>query len=221
MGQAQAATLLSFGQGEIPPKVEVLRHEPRASYGEQSGSLSQLLLQRGYTQMNSGRSSLLGKSFTDSNNAAFVHSSLGFLFSSCLGSLYAKCLKLQPTKVDFLSNKQGIDKSFWFKPQINNKIIKLDLSNLLSKHRRQGPSHHSFLKHVFGTFWIPENFLVARDTHTKKRAARGPQPCSLLFSTINIYQHIPGHRFPQNILHRASCICVVLIPRATCFYFPL
>lgn len=68
--------------------------------------------------MNFGRSSLLGKSFTDSNNAAFVHSSLGFLFRSCLGSLYAKRLKLQPTKVDLISNNQGRDKPFWFKPQI-------------------------------------------------------------------------------------------------------
>ena len=102
--------------------------------------------------MNFGQSSLLGESFTDSNNAAFVHSSLGFLFGSCLGSLYAKCVKLQPTKVDLISNNQGTDKPFWFKPQINNKIIKLDLSILLSKHRRQGPSHRSFLKHVFGTF---------------------------------------------------------------------
>lgn len=85
--------------------------KPRALYRQWSGSLSQLLLQRGYTYMNFGQSSLLRKSFTDSNNIAFVHNSLVFLFGSCLRALCAKFLKLQPMKMDLISNNQGIDKS--------------------------------------------------------------------------------------------------------------
>ena len=99
--------------------------------------------------MNFGQRNLLRNSFTDSNNAAFVHNSLRFLFGSCLRALCAKFLKLQPMKMDLISNNQDIDKSLWFKPQINNKIIKLDPSTLVSKHRGQRPSLHSFFKHVF------------------------------------------------------------------------
>ena len=99
--------------------------------------------------MNFGQSSLLGKSFTDSNNAAFVHNSLGFLFGNCLRALCAIFLKLQPMQMDLISNNQGIDKPLWFKPQINNKIIKLDPSILVSKHRGQRLSLHSFFKHIF------------------------------------------------------------------------
>lgn len=77
--------------------------------------------------------------------------------------------------------------------------MKLDLSSLVFKHRRQGPSNHSWHKHIFGIFWIPDNFLVAEGTRMKKRAARDPQPRSLLFSTIHSTMLTPGYHFPGSI----------------------